>query len=74
MAGAGLVTGTGEWKSALTRDALQAPPEDLADDEALYHLNDLIERADASVVWTCCVLKTLEDWIWKKARRHTESV
>ncbi len=41
------LTGTGEWKSVLTHEELLDPSEDLAEDEELYRLVDVMERADA---------------------------
>ena len=67
MAGARLVSGTGEWKSALTHDELEDPSEDLAEDEELYHLTDIIVRADAGDEWAGRVLKAVTDWICRKA-------
>ena len=67
MAGARLVTGTGEWKSALTDEDLADPGEVLAEDEELLHLGDVMERADAGDEWAGRVLEAVYAGIWRKA-------
>ena len=63
MAGARLVTGTGEWKSALKDEELDDPSEELEEDEGLYELDDLILWANCGDTWAETVLQAVYNWI-----------
>jgi hypothetical protein len=65
MSGARLVTGTGEWKSALTDEELDDPSEELdeGEGEELYLLADLLWWAKCGDTWAETVLQAVDDWI-----------
>jgi len=67
MAGARLVTGSGEWKSALTEEELEDPSEELDEGEELYHLAELVAWANAGDAWAQKALTAVDKWIWKCA-------
>jgi len=63
MSGARLVTGTGEWKSALTHEELEDPSEELDEGEELYLLADLLWWAKYGDTWAETVLQAVDNWI-----------
>jgi len=63
MSGARLVTGTGEWKSALTDEELDDTSEELDEGEELYRLQDLLWLAKCGDTWAETVLQAVDNWI-----------